>query len=70
MLEVRRRTGRITSHHKAAHSTQVTTAEMISARIEKVREMRHIAAISGVSSRVTSMLSLGDLPMTRVSEPG
>ena len=72
MFEVSRRTGRITSDHSAAHSTQVTTAEMISDRTRKLREMRHIASISGDSSSVTSIVapSLCDRPMTRTSDPG
>ena len=72
MLEVSRRTGRITSHHSAAHSTQVTTDETSSVRVRKLREMRHIASISGVWSRVmsTSAPSLCAWPMTRACEPG
>ena len=72
MLEVSRRTGRITIDHKASHSTHVTTAEMISDRTRKLREMRHSASIRGVSSSVTSMVAPSpcDLPITRASEPG
>ena len=64
MLDVSRRTGRITIHHSAAHSTQVTTAEMISDRMRKLREIRHIASISGVWSSVMSIgaPSLCDAP--------
>ena len=54
MFEVSRRTGRITIHHSAAHNTQVTTAETISEIARKVREIRHMAAMSGVWSSVMS----------------
>ena len=72
MLDVSRRTGRITIHHSAAHSTQVTTAAIVSAIVRKVREIRHIASISGVWSSVmsTSAPSLCVRPTTRTSEPG
>ena len=41
MLEVSRRTGRRTICHNASHSTQVTTAAMVSEMVRKFREMRH-----------------------------
>ena len=55
MLDVRRRTGRSTMLHSAAHSTQVTTAAMVREMLRKLCETRHSASISGVSSNVTSI---------------
>ena len=43
MLDVRRRTGRMTIHHRAAQSTQVTTAETIADSVRKLRDIRHSA---------------------------
>ena len=55
MLDVRRRTGRSTMRHSAAHSTQVTTAAMVREIVRKLRETRHNASIRGVSSNVISI---------------
>ena len=55
MFDVRRRTGRSTMLHSAAHSTQVTTAAMVREMLRKLCETRHSASISGVSSNVTSI---------------
>ena len=55
MFEVRRRTGRSTMLHSAAHSTQVTTAAMVREMFRKLCETRHNASIRGVSSNVTSI---------------
>ena len=63
MFEVSRRTGRSTICHSAAHNTQVTTAAIMRAMLRNVRETRHSASLSGVSSRVTAMpASSGDDP--------
>ena len=47
-------------------------AEMISDRMRKLREMRHIASVSGDSSSVTSIVapSLCDRPIARTNDPG
>ena len=72
MLVVSRRTGRSTMCQSAAHSTQVTTAAIISEMLRNVRETRHSASISGVSSSVTAMpASSGERrPATWIMVPG
>ena len=64
MFLVSRRTGRSTICQSAAHKTQVTTAAIIRAILRNVRETRHSASLSGVSSRVTAMpASSGEAPL-------
>ena len=72
MFLVSRRTGRSTMYQSAAHSTQVTTAAIVRAILRNVRETRHSASLSGVSSRVTAMPASSGAapPETWIMVPG
>jgi acetoin utilization protein AcuC len=64
---VRRRTGRSTIRHSAAHSTQVTTAAMVREMLRKLCETRHSASISGAKAAAVAPTQPDSVEVSRLT---